>query len=117
LGLLQTERPDAVLLDLGLPGMNGLEFLRLQATREPPVPFVVISGTATESQARECLRLGAFDFMGKPVHLERLREILACLEPLAPTSDVADVAPADKRRAPRVAVTLPVCVFEYDGTE
>jgi hypothetical protein len=76
-----------VLLDIHLPGMSGLDFLRLVQTSR--IPVVAISGVVTEDQARECLRLGAIDFVQKPVPFEHLKEILACLEPL-----VGDEEPA-----------------------
>src|ERR671918_52643 len=60
-----TERPDAILLDVHLPGMSGIEFLQLPPIRESGVPIIAVSGVATESQARECLRLGAAEFVGK----------------------------------------------------
>jgi CheY-like chemotaxis protein len=59
LGWLERQRPDAILLDINLPGMSGLDFLQLRPVREAALPIVAISGVATESQARECLRLGA----------------------------------------------------------
>src|SRR6266852_9386059 len=80
LDTMATERPDAVLLDMCLPGMSGLDFMKLEAVRDLRVPILVISGRATESQAQECLRAGAFDFIGKPVALRRLQEALACFE-------------------------------------
>src|SRR5207249_9890024 len=83
LGKLQTDRPDAIILDIHLPGMSGLDFLQLRPVRETGLPIVAVSGVATESQARECLRLGALDFVGKPVPPERLRDVLVCLEPSA----------------------------------
>jgi DNA-binding response OmpR family regulator len=67
LGKLQSDRPDAIILDIHLPGMSGLDFLQLRPVREAGLPIVAVSGVATESQARECLRLGALDFVGKPV--------------------------------------------------
>src|SRR5882762_10529937 len=73
LDTIRSEKPDAVLLDVCLPGMSGLDFLKLDAVRDLHVPILVISGRATESQAQECLRAGAFDFIGKPVTLRRLR--------------------------------------------
>src|ERR1051325_4354648 len=68
--------PDAIILDINLPGMSGLDFLQLRPVRESGLPIVAISGVATESQARECLRLGSIDFVGKPVPLERLSDVL-----------------------------------------
>src|SRR5436309_7092683 len=72
LGKLQTERPDAIILDVHLPGMSGLDFLQLRLVRELGVPIVAVSGVATESQARECLHLGATDFVGKDRKSTRL---------------------------------------------
>lgn len=116
LDLLRAERPDVVLLDIRLPGMSGLDFLRLQAVRELRAPIVVISGNVTESQAHESLELGAFDFIGKPLPLPRLEELLACLGPdAAPRRPSPEQEP--RRRAPRAPVALPVRVREPNGTE
>ena len=49
LDTLRAERPDAVLLDVCLPGMSGLDFMKLEAVRDLRVPILVISGRATES--------------------------------------------------------------------
>lgn len=115
LGKLQTERPDAILLDIQLPGMSGLEFLKLRRVRDTGVPIVAVSGVATESQARECLRLGALDFVGKPVSLERLNAVLQCLEPQALERRLGDVARDDRRGDPRAPLSVPVYVTEYVG--
>src|SRR5882762_4208197 len=117
LDTLREERPDAVLLDVCLPGMSGLDFMKLEAVRDLRVPILVISGRATESQAQECLRAGAFDFIGKPVALRRLQEALSCFEtqPEDPGRRVAP--PSERRRAPRAIVALPVRVREQNGAE
>src|SRR2546422_914239 len=115
LDAVRVERPDAVLLDMCLPGMSGLDFLKHDMVRDLRVPILVISGRATESQAQECLRAGAFDVMGKPVALGRLQEALACFEsqPEAPGRSVDP--PSDRRRAPRAILALPVRVHEQNG--
>src|SRR5580765_6439761 len=82
-GSLEGLRPDAIILDINLPGMSGLDFLQLRPVREAGLPIFSISTVATETQARECLRLGALDFVGKPVPLERLNELLTVMEPHA----------------------------------
>src|SRR2546430_1857868 len=110
------ELPDAVLLDIYLPGISGLDFLQLQTTRESRIPIVAISGMAAESQARECVQLGAVDFLPKPVELERLREVLTCLEPHAGRPSPS-AHRNERRRAPRAAVAVPVRVVENGGTE
>src|ERR671937_2330980 len=116
LGTLERQRPDAIILDINLPGMSGLDFLQLRPVREAALPIVAISGVATESQALDCLRLGALDFVGKPVPLERLNEVLIFLEPHAINRTREDQARrAERRQAPRARVELPVSLHEYRG--
>lgn len=77
---VESERFDAILLDLRLPGMSGLDFLRLPRVRDAGIPLVAISGVATEQEAREALQLGALEFLQKPVGLHRLAGVLSFLE-------------------------------------
>lgn len=116
LGKLQTERPDAIILDIHLPGMSGIDFMQLRPIRESGLPIVAVSGMVTESQARECLRLGALDFVGKPVPLARLQDVLTYLEPHA-VHHARDLAQqrGDRRQSPRVGVGFLVSLREYRG--
>lgn|SRR5574341_783311 len=115
---LATESPDAILLDVRLPGMSGVDFLSLPPVRESGVPIVAVSGVATESQAVECLRRGALDFIRKPVQLERLSTVLTFLEPYARSRQRGENRRGLERRpAPRVAVQFPVRVVPEKGTE
>jgi CheY-like chemotaxis protein len=116
LGTLEHQRPDAIILDINLPGMSGLDFLQLRPVRQAALPIVAISGVATEGQARECLRLGALDFVGKPVPLDRLSEVLTFLEPHALTRRRAESAKHERRRGPRARIGFPVRIVEYRGT-
>jgi CheY-like chemotaxis protein len=116
LGKLQTDRPDAIILDIHLPGMSGLDFLQLRPVREARLPIVAVSGVASESQARECLRLGALDFVGKPVPLSRLHDVLTFLEPHAISRMRDEQARwAERRQSPRARLELPVILHEYRG--
>src|SRR5262249_61319906 len=77
--------------------------------------MVAVAGVVNESQARECLRLGAADFMGKPVQLDRLNEVLTFLEPHA-MSRVAELQRRpEKRRSTRAPLIVPVRLVEYSG--
>jgi len=116
LARLKTERPDAILLDVQLPGMSGLDFLQLRPVRALGVPIVAVSGVVNESQARECLQLGAADFMGKPVQLDRLNEVLMFLEPHA-LSNLAAREHPNRRQSPRARLSIPVSLREYGGRE
>ena len=68
-----TEYPvDVAVLDLGLPDMDGLEVLSELRSRRPDLPVVVISGHGTIATAVEATKLGAFDFMEKPLEREQV---------------------------------------------
>src|SRR5215203_2298269 len=72
LALAEREAPDLVLLDVKMPGMDGLEVLdRLHAMNEA-LPVVVVSGHGTISTAVEATKKGAFDFIEKPFASERV---------------------------------------------
>lgn len=72
LQVLDGDCPDAVILDLKLPDMNGFEILKHIAERELPCEVVVITGTGSMNIAVEAMQLGARDFMMKPYNKERL---------------------------------------------
>ena len=73
LGFVERESPDLVFLDIKMPGMDGLEALgRIKGLNEL-LPVVIISGHGTVSTAVEATKLGAFDFLEKPLESERLR--------------------------------------------
>jgi two-component system nitrogen regulation response regulator NtrX len=72
LALAERETPDLVLLDVKMPGMDGLEVLdRLRAMNEA-LPVVVVSGHGTISTAVEATKKGAFDFIEKPFASDRV---------------------------------------------
>jgi two-component system nitrogen regulation response regulator NtrX len=69
---LESDRPDAVLLDIKMPRMDGLEILARVKQSDPALPVVVVSGHGTIKTAMEATRLGAFDFMEKPLERDRV---------------------------------------------
>ncbi len=72
LALMAQELFDLVLLDVALPGMDGIATLRRMKAAGQSVPVVMISGRATAEEAVRALREGALDFMEKPLALERV---------------------------------------------
>ena len=67
---------DAVILDLRMPGMDGLEVLRRMRARPASPPVVVLTAYATAVNTIEAMRLGAFDHLTKPVDQDELRRML-----------------------------------------
>src|SRR6266542_1695864 len=72
LALVERESPDLVLLDVKMPGMDGLEVLDRLRGMNDGVPVVVISGHGTISTAVEATKKGAFDFIEKPFASDRV---------------------------------------------
>ena len=72
LEIFQKEKPDAVVLDVKLPGIDGIETLRRIKKQEPELPVIMISGHGTIATAVDATRSGAFDFVEKPLSKERL---------------------------------------------
>ena len=83
IGLAADERPDLVLLDICMPRRDGLSALRHLLLREPSLRVVMCSASATESRVVEALRLGARDFIVKPIETSR---VLAAVERALGTS-------------------------------
>jgi UDP-3-O-[3-hydroxymyristoyl] N-acetylglucosamine deacetylase len=76
LQLYQAESPDALLLDIWMPDMDGIEVLKRLQEFDADSAVVVISGHGTISTAIKAVRLGAFDFIEKPLSMEILLVIL-----------------------------------------
>ncbi len=72
LEIFQKEKPDAVVLDVKLPGIDGIETLRRIRKQEAELPVIMISGHGTIATAVDATRSGAFDFVEKPLSKERL---------------------------------------------
>ncbi len=76
LQLLQEQRPDVVLLDLRLPDRSGLEVFTQIRALDPRRPVIFITAHGTTETAIEAMKEGAFDYLVKPVDLDRLSQIL-----------------------------------------
>jgi two-component system nitrogen regulation response regulator NtrX len=72
LALAQRERPDLVLLDIKMPGMDGMDVLRKLHALDETLPVVMISGHGTTATAVDAIRSGATDFLDKPLSSERV---------------------------------------------
>ena len=72
LSIIKRDVPDMVVLDIKMPGMNGLETLAEIRKVDAAVPIAMISGHGTITDAMQATRLGAFDFIEKPFTSERV---------------------------------------------
>ncbi|HEY7650881.1 MAG TPA: sigma-54 dependent transcriptional regulator [Methylomirabilota bacterium] len=73
MALLESERPDLLLTDLKMPGMDGLELLRRSRELDPALPVIVITAFATIESAVAAIKEGAFDYLPKNFSVDQLQ--------------------------------------------
>jgi DNA-binding NtrC family response regulator len=73
LELLERLRPDVVFADVRLPGMNGIELLKKIHDFDPALPVIVMTAYGTIQGAVEAVKLGAFDYLKKPIDLDEMK--------------------------------------------
>ena len=74
--LVDTERPDVILLDINLPDSAGtLTLARLRALR-PDVPIIMLTANTDDELARATFRRGAFDYISKPFNIDHLVHVV-----------------------------------------
>jgi two-component system, NtrC family, response regulator HydG len=72
LALLESERPDLLITDMKMPGIDGMELLRSARALDPPVPAIVITAFATVESAVAAIKQGAFDYLPKNFSVDQL---------------------------------------------
>ena len=101
--LLETTEPDLCLTDMRLPDGNGLQLVEHVQQFDRELPVAVITAHGSVEAAIDALKLGAFDFVSKPVALDKLRELvghalnLSQAHPSATSRELIGQAPATQR--------------------
>jgi nitrogen regulation protein NR(I) len=76
LSAVERDRPDVVVLDINLAGESGLEMFRRIHDFDPKVPVIFITGHGTADTAIEAMRLGAYEYLLKPLELDHLTDLV-----------------------------------------
>jgi len=76
LRVVEEEPPDLVLLDYRLPRMDGLQVLRKIKDSHPEIEVIMLTAHGSVEKAVEAMKLGAFDYLSKPIDLEELRLVV-----------------------------------------
>ncbi|MEW5725846.1 MAG: response regulator [Thermodesulfobacteriota bacterium] len=72
LAVLEREQVDVVVLDVRMPGMDGLQTLRAMKDKHPLIEIILLTGHADLETSMQGLTLGAFDYLLKPVNIDDL---------------------------------------------
>ncbi|MEM8865208.1 MAG: sigma-54 dependent transcriptional regulator [Planctomycetota bacterium] len=73
---VETSPPDAVLLDVMLPDMSGLDAFRLIRQLDSKLPIIIVTAAGSSETAIEAMKLGAFDFLTKPIDIDNLERLV-----------------------------------------
>ena len=86
LALIEERPMDLAVIDLRMPGVDGLQFLQLLHKRVPAMPKVMLTGQADEENKTQCINSGAALFLEKPVGLDAMKGIYEALDKLISTA-------------------------------
>jgi two-component system, OmpR family, response regulator CpxR len=76
LALVSEDEPEVMLLDLRMPGIDGMEVLKRVKAEHPDIEVVILTGHGTDVDRKECMALGAFAYLEKPVDIDVLSDTL-----------------------------------------
>lgn len=74
--LFENNPSDIVILDVKMPGISGMEVLKMIKSKNSTAQVVMITGYATVQTAVECMKLGAYDYLTKPFDMNQIREVI-----------------------------------------
>ena len=72
LEVVREDEPDVMILDLKMPGIDGIEVLRRVKETQPEIEVIILTGHGSEADKETCMQLGAFAYLQKPVDVEEL---------------------------------------------
>jgi len=72
LRLVKEIKPQLVLLDIMMPGISGIETLKLIKKIDPNIPVIMVTGVSDEATAKSAIDLGAYDYVKKPIDFNYL---------------------------------------------
>ena len=102
LELVTDEIPDVVVLDLRMPGIDGLEVLERLKKNYPNVQVIILTGHGSDEDEKVSKRLGAYDYLQKPVSIDKLiRSIKSAYQSLQDTMSAATYAEAGDMKSAR----------------
>lgn len=74
--LMEDEQPDVMVLDMNMPGIQGIDVLRKTKEKHPEVEVIILTGHGNLQDEKECMQLGAFSYINKPVDIEDLSAVI-----------------------------------------
>lgn len=78
--IIETSQPNLVLMDIVMPEQDGIEALKKIKEVNPDIKVVMVSSVGTQSYLKEAIKLGAYDFLQKPINPDAIHRLLENLQ-------------------------------------
>jgi DNA-binding NtrC family response regulator len=111
LAAIDERRPDLVMMDIRMPGIDGMAGLDQMQARYPGLCVVMMTGYGTSQTSIDAMRAGAFDYLTKPPDLDQLRRVIG--RAVAPATTVSSSEDAAEPIKPRLVGETPAMVELY----
>ena len=111
LDAIEQRRPDLVVMDIRMPGVDGMAGLDQMQSRFPGLCVVMMTGYGTSQTSIDAMRAGAFDYLTKPPDLDQLRRVIA--RAIASGADVVSAEESTEPVTPRLVGDTPAMVELY----
>ena len=76
LSLIEQDEPEVMVLDLKMPGQSGIEVLKQVKQTYPSIEVIILTGHGSDDDKKECMALGAFDYLQKPLNISELSAVI-----------------------------------------
>jgi two-component system, OmpR family, response regulator CpxR len=74
--IVARDEPDVMIIDLKMPGINGMELLQTIKQTRPNIEVIVLTGHGSRDDREQCMAMGAFTYLQKPVDIDELGDVL-----------------------------------------
>ncbi len=76
LNLIEQDDPDVMVLDMKMPGESGIDILKKVKKSHPAIEVIILTGHGSEDDKKQCMELGAFDYLHKPLDITKLSDVI-----------------------------------------
>jgi len=76
LRLIEQDEPDVMVFDLKIPGQSGIDMLKIVKQKYPETEVIILTGHGSDDDKKQCLELGAFDYLHKPLDIAELSRVI-----------------------------------------
>ena len=78
---LENGRYDAAIVDIRMPGLDGISFLSRSRTMWPDLPIIIVTGHGSDETREEAMQAGAFAFLAKPFRFDEIKDLMTKIDP------------------------------------